>query len=175
MRAGLEVPPGFLSVKLVSPSPPFDAPALDLAPPTPSAGALDTVATLPGPALLDTSPLPPGGLAAVLAGVLLVNLTDPAFDPGPTFEPAASAPFALGLDAFDSLDLIGLFPAVLEGFLVPPAPGLILTFPSSLSSAFFPSSHAFSVSTPGSTSVEGSTEEATFSELRRRLGVAGVT
>ena len=90
MGAGLEIAPGFLSVKLVSPSPPFDAlgpPALDLAPP--SAGALDTGATLPGPALLDTSPLPPGGLAAVLAGVLLANLTNPVFDPGPTFEPAA--------------------------------------------------------------------------------------
>ena len=148
MRVGLEVGPGFLSIKLFSPSPPFDAlgpPAFVLA--TPSAGALDTVATLPGAALFDTSPFPPSCLAAALAGVLLVNLTDPAFDPGPTFEPAGSAPFALGLDAFDSLDLIGLFSTVLEGFLLPVAPGLLLTFPSSPSSAFFPSSHASSVFT----------------------------
>lgn len=147
MSAGLEVGPGFLSV---SPSPPFNAlgpPDLDLAPP--SAGALDTVETLPGPALLFPSPLPPGGLATVLAGVLLVDLTDPAFDPGPIFETTASVPFALGLDALDSLDLIGLFPAVLEVFLIPPATGfsgLLLTSSFPPSPAFFPSSLAFPIS-----------------------------
>ena len=172
MRAGLEF--GFLSV---SPSPPFNAPgppALDLA--LPSAGALDTLATFPGPALLVPSPLPPDGLAAVLEGVLLINLTDPVFDPGPTFEPAASAPWELGLNAFGSLDLIGLLPIVLEGFLTPPAAGLL--FPPS--PAFFPSSGVFLVLASGPHSVVASTEEATFtfatsSELRRRFGVAGVT
>ena len=179
MRAGLEVDPDFLSV-----SPPFGAlgpPALDLAPP--SAGALGTVATLPGPALLLPSPLPAGGLAPVLAGVLLIDFTDPAFDPGPILEPAASVPFALGLDALDSLDLIGLFPAVLEGFFTPPATGfsgLLLTFSFPLSPAFFPSSLAFTVPASVPPSVEASAEEATSefatsSELRRRFGVAGVT
>lgn len=64
MRGGLEAAPGFLSVKLAAPSPPFDAlvpPAFDRAPPT--VGALDTVATLLVAELLDPSPLPPGGLA----------------------------------------------------------------------------------------------------------------
>ena len=172
LRAVLEVGPAFLSV---SPSPPFNAPgppALDLALPS----ALDTVETFPGPALLVPSPLPPDGLAAVLEGVLLISLTDPVFDPGPTFEPAASAPWELGLNAFDSLDLIGLFPVVLEGFLTPPAAGLL--FPPS--PAFFPSSGVFLVLASGPHSVVASTEEATFtfatsSELRRRFGVAGVT
>ena len=139
LTAVLEFGPAFLSV---SPSPPFNAPgppALDLA--LPSAGALDTLATFPGPALLVPSPLPPDGLAAVLEGVLLIDLTDPVFDPGPTFEPAASAPWELGLNAFDSLDFIELLPVVLESFLTPPAAGLLF----SPSPAFFPSSGVFLV------------------------------
>jgi len=193
LRGGLEVAPGFFTVELVSPSPPLAAPippAFDRAPP--SAGALGTVATLLVVELLDPSPLPPGGLVAVLAGVLLVGLTDPGLDPGPTLEPADSAPFALGLVAFDSLDLIGLFPAILlvvvftelEGFLAPPASvvfsTLLFTFPFSPSVVFFPSPPSFSVTASVTTSFDASTEVATSelatsSELRRRFGVAGVT
>jgi len=192
-RGGLEVAPGFFSVKLVSPSPPFDPPvppAFERAPP--SAGALGTVATLLVAELLDPSPLPPGGLVAVLAGVLLVGLADPDFDPGPILEPADSAPFALGLVAFDSLDLIGLFPvillvvvlAVLEGFLAPPVSvffsTLLFTFPFSPSATFLTSPLSFPVTASVATSVDASTEVATSelatsSELRRRFGVAGVT
>ena len=64
MRGGLEAAPGFLSVKLAAPSPPFVAlvaPAFVRAPP--SVGAFDTVATLLVAELLDPSPLPPGRLA----------------------------------------------------------------------------------------------------------------
>jgi len=185
LRGGLEVAP---------PSPPFEAavpPAFDRAPP--SAGALGTVATLLVVELLDPSPLPPGGLVAVLlAGVLLVGFTDPDFDPGPTLEPADSVALAVGLVDFDSLDLIGLFPAilleevlsVLEGFLAPPASAffstLLFAFPFPFSVSFFPSPHPFSVSVSVATSFDASTEVATSelatsSELRRRFGVAGVT
>ena len=123
---------------------------------------------------------------------MLVSFTDPDFDPGPTFKPADSAPSALGLVAFDSPDLIGLFPAiflevvftVVGGFLAPPASGffstLLFTFPFSPSVVTFPSPHPFTVSVSEPASVDGSTgvetsELATSSELRRRFGVAGVT
>ena len=119
---------------------------------------------------------------------MLVSFTDPDFDPGPTFEPADSAPFAFGLVDFDSLDLIGLFPAillevvltVLVGFLASTAPGffstLLFTSPFSPSDSFFPSPHSFSVSASVDASTEVAPSElATSSELRRRFGVAGVT
>ena len=113
---------------------------------------------------------------------MLVSFTDPDFDPGPTFEPADSTPFALSLVAFDSLDLIGLFPAILleEVFFAPPASGffstLLFTVPVSPPVISFPSPQSFLVSA----SVDVSTKVApsglaTSSELRRRFGVAGVT